>query len=238
MKKNKSKKAFSLIELSVVLVLIGLLIGGILIARSMISAARFHGVIKQFSQYDTMIETFVQKYGTVPGDSNSFDPPGNNNGSLNAVYDNDEIINFWKHLSLADMIKSEDNANYIAIDYTSPTKAMCPTLDISKGTYRGCLYPSFGYGANAPYAGNFFFTGPWLNGGSIDQDVALPKDIKQLDLKLDDGIPNSGRFIANSYSVFNTAPIPCSSGATYSTSDEYYSCSFFYSTQAFQLRAN
>lgn len=66
--------AFSLVELSIVLVIIGLLAGGVLSGQSLIRASQLRTVITQYEQYKTAISTFRDKYFALPGDmSNAVD---------------------------------------------------------------------------------------------------------------------------------------------------------------------
>jgi prepilin-type N-terminal cleavage/methylation domain-containing protein len=64
------EKGFTLIELSIVLVIIGLLIGGILVGQDLIKAAEVRAQISQIEQYNTAVNTFRGKYGAIPGDMN------------------------------------------------------------------------------------------------------------------------------------------------------------------------
>lgn len=59
---------FTLIELSIVLVIIGLVVGGLLMGNEMIEAARLRAQIKQAEEYGTAIAAFKNKYGNLPGD--------------------------------------------------------------------------------------------------------------------------------------------------------------------------
>ena len=61
-------KAFSLLELSIVLVIIGLIAGGIVAGSSMIRAAELRSVITEYQQYQTAVHTFRDKYLGLPGD--------------------------------------------------------------------------------------------------------------------------------------------------------------------------
>lgn len=61
-------KAFSLVELSIVLVILGLLTGGILAGQNLIRAAEIRSVSTQINQYTTAIHTFRDKYFALPGD--------------------------------------------------------------------------------------------------------------------------------------------------------------------------
>ncbi len=59
---------FSLVELSIVLVILGLLVGGILAGQSLIRAAELRSVSTQLQQYQTSVMTFRDKYFALPGD--------------------------------------------------------------------------------------------------------------------------------------------------------------------------
>jgi prepilin-type N-terminal cleavage/methylation domain-containing protein len=59
---------FTLIELSIVLVIIGLLAGGILIGRDLIREAELRSQIRQFQEYELAYRTFQTKYDCLPGD--------------------------------------------------------------------------------------------------------------------------------------------------------------------------
>ena len=59
---------FTLIELSIALVIIGLLVGGILAGRDLIDAAQQRAQVSQIEKYNTAVNTFRLKYGYLPGD--------------------------------------------------------------------------------------------------------------------------------------------------------------------------
>jgi prepilin-type N-terminal cleavage/methylation domain-containing protein len=59
---------FTLIELSVVLVIIGLVVGGILTGQELIHAAGIRATSGQLEKYNTATNTFRLKYGYLPGD--------------------------------------------------------------------------------------------------------------------------------------------------------------------------
>lgn len=65
--KNKNS-GFTLIELSIVLVVIGLLIGGVFVGRDLIEFAKVRAQITQISDIETQINTFNVKYNCLPGD--------------------------------------------------------------------------------------------------------------------------------------------------------------------------
>ncbi len=61
-------RGFTLVELAIVLVIIGLLVGGVLVGRDLISSAEIRAQISQIEKYQTAVNTFKVKYGSLPGD--------------------------------------------------------------------------------------------------------------------------------------------------------------------------
>ena len=119
----RQEKGFTLVELSIVLVIIGLLIGGILVAQSMIDTARITAQIKQFQQLDAATQNFITSYKYMPGDCPICGTPaGNGDGMLEDIETNgfgsdpnqcqgmlnrdtnEECLPFWKHMASMNMI--------------------------------------------------------------------------------------------------------------------------------------
>lgn len=63
-----SKDGFSLVELSIVLVILGLLVGGALAGKALIESAAMRSQITQFRQYQQAAHAFRDKYFALPGD--------------------------------------------------------------------------------------------------------------------------------------------------------------------------
>jgi prepilin-type N-terminal cleavage/methylation domain-containing protein len=81
------EEGFTLIEMSIVLVIIGLIIGSVLAGQDLIRSAGERATISQIEKYNTAVNTFRGKYGALPGDLNSqvatqygFYPRGSNPG--------------------------------------------------------------------------------------------------------------------------------------------------------------
>ena len=61
---------FTLIELAIVLVIIGLVVGGVLVGQDLVRAAGVRATISQIEKFNTAANTFYGKYGALPGDLN------------------------------------------------------------------------------------------------------------------------------------------------------------------------
>jgi prepilin-type N-terminal cleavage/methylation domain-containing protein len=62
------KRGFSLVEISIVLVILGLLVGGVLSGQSLIRAAELRSVSADYNRYFSAVQTFRDKYFALPGD--------------------------------------------------------------------------------------------------------------------------------------------------------------------------
>jgi prepilin-type N-terminal cleavage/methylation domain-containing protein len=126
-KSSAQNQGFTLIELSIVLVIIGLIVGGVLVGQSLISSAAVRAQISQIEKYQTATNTFRGKYGYLPGDipnpyaaqfgflmRGSAPGQGDGNGLLQAAYSSPPVVNyspflneeamFWVDLSTAQLI--------------------------------------------------------------------------------------------------------------------------------------
>ena len=84
---NIRNKGFTLIELSIVLVIIGLLIGGLVAGNDMRKSAEVRSQITQIEKIQTATNTFKAKFNALPGDMDAktavqfgFAPRGSNEG--------------------------------------------------------------------------------------------------------------------------------------------------------------
>ena len=71
---NKNNKAFSLIELSIVLIIMGLLVAGIMGGSSLIWSAKIRATVNQYYEYKTAYNSYYARYGHVPNEDP--DKPG------------------------------------------------------------------------------------------------------------------------------------------------------------------
>jgi len=66
--KMKCTGGFTLIELSIVLIVIGFIVGGVLVGQDLIHSAGVRATITQIEKYNRAVNTFRGKYGQLPGD--------------------------------------------------------------------------------------------------------------------------------------------------------------------------
>lgn len=128
------KQGFSLVELSIVLVILGLLTGGILAGQSLIRASELRAVSTEYERYAAAANTFRDKYFSIPGDfrdatrfwgrlvttadcvTNSAAAGPNANGTCDGNGDglmatgsganvSSEHFQFWRQLALAGLVE-------------------------------------------------------------------------------------------------------------------------------------
>ena len=221
---KNSESGFSLVELSIVLVILGLLTGGILTGQSLIRAAELRSITNEYNQYQTAIMAFEGKYLALPGDmpeahlfwgaaagdgtfsggclyastgSGKETCSGDGNGEINGFSEN---VRGWQHLVNAEMIAG----NYTGTDgQDSQVGVNIPASKFGGMSGWGLVfYFDASNGVLYPWAWREDFTsGQYLLFGSDDAafynfgDVLTPEEAWNIDLKVDDGKPGLGRLI-------------------------------------------
>ncbi len=207
--KRERQKGFTLIEMSIVLVIIGLIIGGILKGQEIIESARQKNLISQFDALRGAVNTFVDRFGSIPGDyalattrisGNTNYVNGGGNGVLGTaattvatVSTNDgsaagsENLQFFIHLAGADLLEGVAAVNAVPTAFGSnsalpATPISGAGISVVSGLYNHATSPR---------------SSVW---GRVHRVIAAPVAALspsvafQIDSKIDDGISGTGAF--------------------------------------------
>jgi len=188
---SASQRGFTLVEIAIVLVIIGLLLGGILKGQELITAAKVRNIADQNSGVQAAYYGFIDRFRQIPGDWPATNAAqaipgvthgGNGNGRLDAVGGSawTEPLALWEQLSKAGFIQG----NYIG-GSTAPTAA---DTDLApRNAFNGflVLYRTNNYldAASTTPAERYHL----VLGRNIEVKV-----MRELDLKIDDGLPETG----------------------------------------------
>ena len=242
------QRGFSLVELSIVLVILGLLTGGILAGQSLIRASELRAVSTELARYTTSLNTFRDKYFALPGDmpnAQKFwgdvetgtvicsDPavpagtPGTCNGNGDGfIAPHTEGLRAWQHMAMAGLIEG----SYVGYD--------------DSGTYIGSIVPrskisDSGYDFLAGTKASMGWTGSditatytFIRFARLYTGADLPRRVGNynlkaeeawnLDTKMDDGRPAAGGVFA--WPVFSCATSGDVATAQYALNDSSTGC--------------
>lgn len=187
----RKQSGFTLIEIAIVLVIIGLLLGGVLKGQELITSARVRNLISQQDGVKAAYFGFLDRFRALPGDYSqatiniaNVTTNGNNNGQIElaatcgavAGCQAAEYITAWEHLSKAGFI----NGSY--------TYAAAPETNLSAPTNPYARYLRIIYD-------NVYGTGTPANRHNLKSGNQIPSDLMaEIDRKIDDGNPVGGTF--------------------------------------------
>ncbi|MDP5241230.1 prepilin-type N-terminal cleavage/methylation domain-containing protein [Uliginosibacterium sp. 31-16] len=116
---KRQQSGFTLVEIAIVLVIIGLLLGGVLKGQELINSAKAKAVVNDFRNVSVMINAYQDRFRALPGDDSKADknftggalasttPSLLGNGSIDGKWDSttktDETYLAWQHLRLANL---------------------------------------------------------------------------------------------------------------------------------------
>lgn len=223
MKRFLIKQGFSLVEFSIVLVIISLILGGVLGGIQVYNRAKLTAVLDQESEIAQAFLDFRKKYHAVPGDM--FDASSRiagvtQNGNGNDLLDTtiaagpprvDEYSLAFNHLTQAGLLKGSHPGDW------APENVWKGPHDGSHFFFCGTNL-SICYGRYEDLDGN----------GSINgfteskRSILSPRDARTIDLKYDDGNPNTGMILgAAGFPDWSSNPTICvTAGGEYANSNE------------------
>lgn len=212
----RARRAFTLVELSIVLVIIGLIIGGVLTGQQIIQNARINNAVNGIQAYQAQYQTYAQNYGSPPGD----DPSaltrfpsltqisnvsnGNGDGVIGTSTSFDttsttgtaaESLSIWAHLRAAGLVKNQVTNGTTAIQPPNPF-----------GGIYGFQNGAFGV-----------FTTTVLCMNKVAAGAA-----QAIDARLDDGAPDAGSIQGTVYTGVGKSD--AAPATTYSNDNTYTVC--------------
>ncbi|MBX9847658.1 MAG: prepilin-type N-terminal cleavage/methylation domain-containing protein [Rhodocyclaceae bacterium] len=203
------QRGFTLIEIAIVLVIIGLLLGGVLKGQELINSAKVKNFAQDFRNIPLYIYGYQDKYKAIPGDDASATVRNANattastptggigngviNGNWNSVTATDESYLFWQHVRLAGLATgptSTADATYI------PRNAEGGTIGIESGS-NAYIGPTTAAPVVQGLSGSYVICSTGI----------LGKFAKQLDTTMDDGNTQTGsmRTVAGNHTRGNPA---------------------------------
>lgn len=229
----RNQGGFSMLELSLVMVVIGLLIGAILGGQELIKHANFKALIKEIQQYRMAIQNFKTQYDALPGDmvdATSYWTTTNGDGDGLIEVASNEHYKAWQHLMLAGLV----SGSYNGTSEEAPSKIQGNSFYIYE-TAGSAIYNISGSSKNDQYIA------PKI--GGLWQNLISPIDAYAIDSKIDDGIASRGTmraaYMPNSSTGTNcalttggtTAPYVSYTGiATYNLTQESVACVLYFYT--------
>ena len=184
---RSKQSGFTLIEIAIVLVIIGLLLGGVLKGQELINSAKIKNVANDLNGISAAVYGYQDRYKTFPGDDNGASvrwttPTAAKNGDKNGVVAGEfcedpvaglaaaapagETVKFWQHLRFAGFIGGDTASG------EQPQNALGGIVGVQTGS---------GVAAT-PDIGSLVVCTSNLNG----------KIAEAIDRQFDDGLPDKG----------------------------------------------
>ncbi len=210
MKRNQS--GFTLVEIAIVLVIVGLLLGGILKGQELVQNAKVRNIADQQNAIKAAYYAFQDRYRALPGDyvaagTNIPNVAPATNGDGNAQIGvpggaSNEPVYAWHHLTNAGFISCSACAAQAAVPGV-PTAANSPVN--ANGGVMAIVFDNV-YNSGALGTGN--------NINNLKSGNQIPSNIlAEVDRKIDDGNPRTGALRFSTFTASGAAPAPATCAA-------------------------
>lgn len=220
----KKEEGFSLVEISIALLIIGILVAGILKGQDLLENARLKSLVSQVNEYRIATNVFQDRYGALPGDyakaSQYIDPSlsnGNDNGKIEGqgLAVGQEAFSFWAHLAKANLISTPD----------TPSSGSAGSFN--QGAPKAKIGGGFTIQYNPFGEGHHWFVLGEKRGSSGQGAGLTPLQAMSLDQRSDNGHPRQGKIRAKDGQ--DVAPGSCvTSLGTYNVKNTNKACVLYF----------
>ncbi len=249
------KSAFSLLEISIVLVVLALILSGIMFGRDLIRAAELRSITTEFNNIQIAITQFRTKYKSIPGDMKNAtkfwgeadsDPSScitaSAHGTQTCNGDNDKVLDdasvanafgertmFWQHLSNGGFL----NGTYSGKAGDLSKKHLIAGVNAPSSKISGAGWGvDYNNNGNSEiydmFYGNFIEYGLNESGSDYDEAVVSPLEAYAVDKKLDDGLPAKGNLVVRFWNKCTTSNNNNDFEGNYLTQLDNISCSLMF----------
>lgn len=193
------QSGFTLIEIAIVLMVVGLLLGGVQKGQQLVNLATEKNLAAEFRNIPLYVYSYQDRFNALPGDDRSagehihgivattpVGEQGNGtiDGDWNSRVTTDESYLFWQHLRLAGVVSGTTNASDTSF---LPRNTLGGDIGLQSGGSNSAHTPIYaGPGLTHPIRGSYIVCSSGIPG----------KYVKQLDLRLDDGNTATGAMLA------------------------------------------
>jgi len=251
----RHQKAFTILELAVVITIIALILGGVMLANSLIRTAEINGVVSDFARYSQAVVNFKDKYSALPGDMKGAellwgtDPAGcpgtftttphiatcDGNGDGEIAYSSaggwanaSESGRAWQQLADAGFI----TGGYSGISGTGGGSVFValpginvPASQLPGGGYT--LWYENDPGATYNLLGHQLLFGAAAPNSYTTQPILSASEAYGIDVKMDDGLPATGTIITMAHAALSSCTTADDSSYA-QTTDSTPACVLYY----------
>lgn len=188
----RKQSGFTLVEVAIVLVIIGLLLTGVFTGRELINSAKAKHLAKDFHDMPLLIYGYQDKYRAIPGDDaragqhlGGTPPQGDGNGIIEGSWHPTtftESAVFWQHVRLASLAQGPIISGSITASTEVPADFLPRNIDGGIIGVQSNLASHYIAGLRGSYL--------------ICSAGLLGRFVKQLDITMDDGCPSTGAMMA------------------------------------------
>jgi prepilin-type N-terminal cleavage/methylation domain-containing protein len=205
---RSKQSGFTLVEIAIVLVIIGLLLGGVLKGQELINSAKVKNLIGDFRSTATMVYAYQDKFRALPGDdarvvaniggtlAGAGGTPGNGRieGDWNSLTATNESYLFWQHVRLAGLASGTTTV---------------PGAPVAGDDYN----PRNAEGGRVGITGTTPIPG-WVGSNFVCSTGIQGKIVRQIDTTMDDGNTATGtvRVLTAAAKVAGTAVTAANAG--------------------------